>query len=153
MKRVFTVFTISGMLSGCGVPQSDYDKLKSENEHLKQEILHLEYETSELKTTNKKSVKKKRIVSNHTKAEAFKLLKDYYDSYNSDMTYRNPRVRRVNGNTFKISLEDCIQKANFHNDDSFWHSKVLTLIINEDGTYKINYILYSDKKKNSRRLN
>jgi hypothetical protein len=139
MKKTFTILTIAGILTSCGVPQADYDKLKNENEQLKKEISEIEAEKSELKVLNEKLEEKKRIASNHSEAEALKLLKDYYDFYNSDMTYRNPRVRRVNGNTFKISLEDCTKKADFQNDDFFWHSQVLTLIINEDGTYKINW--------------
>lgn len=135
MKKIITALTFSITLLSCGVPQSDYDKLKSENEQLKNEISNIEIENTELKA---KLEEKKRIASNHSEAEALKLLKDYYSFYNSDMTYRNPRVRRVDGNTFKISLEDCTKKADFKNDDFFWHSQVLTLVINEDGTYKVN---------------
>ena len=135
MKKIFTALAISIILASCGIPQSDYDKLKSENEQLKSEISSMVIENTELK---EELEEKKRIASNHSETEALKLLKDYYSFYNSDMTYRNPRVRRVNGNTFKISLEDCTKKADFKNNDFFWNSHVLTLVINEDGTYKVN---------------
>ncbi len=135
MKKIIIALTISVTLLSCVVPQSDYNKLKSENEQLKNEISNIEIENTELKS---RLEEKKRIASNHSEAEALKFLKDYYSFYNSDMTYRNPRVRRVDGNTFKISLEDCTKKADFKKDDFFWHSQVLTLVINEDGTYKVN---------------
>jgi hypothetical protein len=144
MKITFTILTIVGILTSCGVPQTDYDKLKDENEQLQKEISELKVEKSEitvlndkpeLKRKNKPEIKKK-IASNHSEDEAITILDDYYDFYNADMTYRNPRVRRVNGNTFKISLEDC-QKT-VQDNDFFWSSHVLTLIINDDGTYKIN---------------
>lgn len=135
MKKIITALIFSSTLLCCGVPQSEYDKLKAENEQFKSEISNIEIENNELKA---KLEEKKRIDSNHSEIEALKLLKDYYNFYNSDMIYRNPRIRRVNGNTFNISLEDCTKKADFKNDDFFWHSQVLTLVINEDGTYKVN---------------
>ncbi len=54
------------------------------------------------------------------------------------MIYINPRLRRFNGNTIEISLEECTKKADFKNEDIFWNSIVLKLVINEDGTYNLN---------------
>ena len=41
MKITFTILTIVGILTSCGVPQTDYDKLKDENEQLQKEISEL----------------------------------------------------------------------------------------------------------------
>jgi SMC interacting uncharacterized protein involved in chromosome segregation len=138
MRNLICSLTIFAILTSCGVPQKDFDKIKTENEQLKKEILKLEFENSELKTLNKKLEEKKLEASYHTETEALKLLKDYYEFYNADMIYRHPKVRRVNNNTFSISLEACVKKGDFQNNDFFWNSQVLTLMINPDGTYKIN---------------
>ena len=37
-KKNFLYWVVLVILAGCGVPQSDYDKLKSENEKLKGEL-------------------------------------------------------------------------------------------------------------------
>lgn len=107
----------------CGVPQSDYDDLKSENESLKRQL-------------NELNAPKEEIV--HTETEALKHLKDYYEFYNNDFAYRRPKLRRINANTFVISLQTCINKKPFLNDDFHWNSQVLTMKINDDGTYKVN---------------
>lgn len=129
MTKVITILMFFGILTSCGVPQADYDKLTIENDSLKGIIQEFE---------NEKLEEEKRRASMHTEAEALKCLKDYYQFYNSNFAYRKPKIRRVNENTFQVSLETCINKQPFLSDNFHWSSEVLTLKINDDGTYKVN---------------
>ena len=144
MKIPIKFLTTAVILTSCGVPQADYDNLKAENKQLKKRLL--EKNTSAIKIIAPQNevitekYEEKNTFSYHSEAEALKLIKDYYNFYNADHVYRNPRVRRVNGNTFKISLEECSKYAlniEMMTDEERYQSNVYNLRINENGTYKV----------------
>ena len=85
---------------------------------------------------------KKRQDEVYSEEDAKKYLKDYYNFYNANFVYRNVRLRKIAYNEFEIALEECVKGENFVNNDFFWHSKVLSLTIHDDGTYKISSIGY-----------
>lgn len=129
---------------GC-VSQSDYDKVKEQNGNLRNRIKVLETKLSNVEYNYQQLLEEKRLAEiernkkkYRNESEALSTLKDYYEFYNADQIYRNPKVRRVDNNTFRISLEECPKKGGFSSSNFFWHSKVVTLVINNDGTYSIN---------------
>ena len=144
MKRLFYILTATAFtISGC-VSKTDYEKLKKENETLTIEIKQLNVrvenltiENNKLNEYKSKQEEKKRIASMHTEEEAFRLLKDYYEFYDADNIYRNPKVRRVSENVFRISLEECTKKGTFSDDDFFWRATVINLTIYENGKYDV----------------
>jgi outer membrane murein-binding lipoprotein Lpp len=128
-------------IAGC-VPKSDYEKLKTENGELAAKLKLLNMELSLIETENqnfkeeqRKVEEKKMIAARHTEEEALRLLKDYYDFYDGDNVYRNPRARRTSDNSFTISLEECTKK--FSHQEFFWKSRVRKLTIYENGKYDI----------------
>lgn len=120
------------ILTSC-VPKSDYDQLKAENERLREEVESLQSEKRE-----REEQERLESLKQHSEEEALRLIKDYYEFYNANMIYRKPKVRRVSSNVFKISLEECTKKGGFSDQDFFWHSRVINLTINSDGTYNVN---------------
>jgi hypothetical protein len=134
--KIISIFTIL-LLTNCGIPKEEHEKLKQELENLKTEVENLKNENSTLEYEKEQLEEKKRIASTHTESEALKLLKDYYEFYNSNFAYRKPKVRRENENTFVISLEECVNKEPFLSNDFHWSSKVVTLEIFEDGKYEV----------------
>lgn len=126
---ILTIPTIA-ILTSC-VPKSDYDQLQKENSRLREEVESLRAEKSERE-------EKERLdnLRQHSEDEALKLLKDYYEFYNANFVYRRPKIRRLSNNRFVISLEECIKE--FRDIEFHWHSKVVNLTINSDGTYNIN---------------
>ena len=67
--------------------------------------------------------------------QALQYIQDYYSFYNKDFKYRNVQLRRKAKNSFTVSLEECIDKADFTSGDFFWNSTVRTLTVYEDGNY------------------
>lgn len=138
---------------GC-VSQADYDKLKEENLIHKNKVEELEFNLINVKNALEQLLEEKRLaeverkkkISNakiernkkkyRTESEALSTLKDYYEFYNANWVYRNPKVRRVDNNTFKISLQECAGYC-IRDDEFVWRSKVMTLEIKNDGTYNI----------------
>jgi hypothetical protein len=127
------------------VPQSNYDELKSENEGLKSLNQKLETLNENLRNRldvidfkNREIEQAKLKISLHTEEEALRLIEDYYKFYNANKTFRNPQIRRIADNEFKVSLEECTNKEEFKENDFFWHSRVLTLEIKNDGSYVVN---------------
>ncbi|MBG6112134.1 hypothetical protein IWX84_003030 [Flavobacterium sp. CG_9.10] len=145
IKKIIISLTVLFILSSCMVPQSDYNELKSENDVLKSLNKKLETLNEKLRSKldliefkNREIEEAKLKISLRTEEEALRLIEDYYKFYNANMTYRNPQLRRNADNEFKVSLEECINKDTYKEGDFFWHSRVLTLEINNDGTYKVN---------------
>ena len=130
--RYFITFMLIFYLFSCGVPQSKYEELKTENEKLKKRNQELLDEISQQKTEKLNDLKV------HTEEEALRLLKDWYSFYHADDLFRKPRFRRVANNEFLVSLEECTKKGPFKKQDFFWNAVVLQIIIYEDGTYQIN---------------
>ena len=142
MKINLTLFAAAVLtFSGC-VSKSDYEKVKNENDSLTIEIKQLKIDINIVRSENQtfreekqKLEEKKRQASYHSEEEALRLVKDYYEFYDADQTYRNPRVRRISNNSFRISLEECTKKGSFSDDNFFWRSTVVRLTISEDGKY------------------
>ncbi len=152
MKKIITSLIILFLLlSSCIVPKSDNDKLKLDNENLKLENEKLQLSNNQLDTLtqqlskklelidieNERIKQKKLEISLHTENEALRSLEDYYKFYYANKVYRNPQLRRIDDNKFKVSLEECINKEGFKEVDNFWDSRVLTIEINNNGTYKV----------------
>lgn len=130
IPRVAFLFTL--LLLSC-VPKSDYEALERENAQLIQEL-----ETLRLEKSQREEQERLALIRHRSEDEALKLIKDYYEFYNADMIYRKPKVRRLSSSQFVISLEECVKKGDFSDQDFFWHSRVISLTINSDDTYKIN---------------
>jgi hypothetical protein len=157
MNKIFYFLTITLIFTCCGVPKSDYNKLKSDNEKLDSAYQNLKQEVEKLKegkSSNKKTTKSKSTESNFedksimeekpqsssksiSEYDALQYVDDWYNFYNADMQYRNPSVRRISNNKFYISVEEC-QKS-FTHDDFFWRSVVLVLNVKNNGKYTVDY--------------
>jgi hypothetical protein len=145
-RLILTTLTLTSCVS-----ESDYKKLKQENEGLTEEneglktkvkqlnvrIDNLTIENRDLLEDKNKKEKKIQISSLHTEEEALRLLNDYYEFYDANFVYRNPKVRQVSENVFKISLEECSKKTASVNNGYFWESIVIKLSIYDDGKYDV----------------
>jgi len=152
MRKIITVLAVLSLLSSCVVPQSKFDELKSENESIKSENESIKSENKKIQSINlqlnkkidslydeKETIARKELeTSLHSEKEALRLIEDYYTFYYANMVYRNPQLRRIGDNKFSVSLQECTNKEVFKGNDFFWHSRVLFLTINNDGTYKVN---------------
>jgi len=103
--------------------------LKNENNELKTEIQRHKLEKQ------KEEQRLKELV--YTEEEALRLVADYYEFYNSNMKYKNPKIRRTSNDSFQVSVQECLKKTGYCDNETFWNSKVLTLTINKDGSYKV----------------
>ena len=144
MKKIIIILSILFLFSSCMVPKSEYDELESKNESLKSEKERLESINRRQNTIidslydEKETIERKKLETIHSENKALKLIEDYYTFYNADKTYRQPQIRRIDNNKFSVSLQECTNKEAYRSDDFFWHSRVLTLVINNNGSYKIN---------------
>ncbi|HFG0566739.1 hypothetical protein [Flavobacterium psychrophilum] len=87
--------------------------------------------------TTKKKSNSKAISVQYSEEKALEFLEDYFSFYNADEAYRNPNVRRVSNNVFYISLQTCINKTEFLEDDFHWNAKVYVLKIQSSTKYTI----------------
>lgn len=150
MKYLILLILVT-TITGC-VSKSNYDdiksekdnlevelaSIKSENEMLKQELSEINDELNSLKLNynivlenKKQSEAEKGKVRYYSETEALEFLKDYYDFYHTDYSYRNVETRRVNNNTFIFSLEENWSVS------KLWFTKFYDLWINNDGTYQM----------------
>ena len=155
MKKLLILSVIS-IFFGC-VNKSDYEtvekenrQLKTEIEDLRQKVYGLEHNLKEkqyrnnskinsIQNKNSKSINETIDNSKHfDESEALNLVQDYYDFYNADFAYRNPRVRRMTNNKFRISLKECVNKEPFLSNDFHWSSVNYILTINNNGKYTMN---------------
>lgn len=127
MKKIIVFYLLFSTLAISCVPKSDYDDLKRENDQLIKELDELREE---------KIKEQESLDLHYTEERALKLIEDYYDFYNANKVYRNPRVRKVSNNKFVISLEET-SKAFSSAHSNFWTARVFTLTINRNGTYNI----------------
>ena len=118
------------IITSCITP-GEYRQVLAENDSLRTILVNFEEENDNLKTQIEEFEEKERLKTLYTDVDAYKLIEDYYDFYRADYKYRNPRVRKQSYNVFKISIEEANIKL------GFWSSFVLTLTINEDGTYQV----------------
>jgi hypothetical protein len=92
--------------------------------------------------------------SQYSEKHALECIEDYYEFYNADECYSDPKVRRVSNNVFYVSVkycsggkEICYKKENIGSwdnplyvevkNDFFWHSKVLVLTCTSKTKYKV----------------
>lgn len=73
-----------------------------------------------------------------TEEKAISLLNDYFNFHNTDYTFRNASITRVNDNSFDISLEIALDEFRDNDDDNNWNSEVLRMVIYNNGTYDLN---------------
>lgn len=155
MKKLLMLSVIS-IFFGC-VNKSDYELVEKENKELKLELENLRLKVNELENNvnkkqnrnnsninliqNKNSKSINETIDNSKyfdESEALNLVQDYYDFYKADFAYKNPRVRRMTNNKFRISLKECINKEPFLSDDFHWSSVNYILTINNNGKYTMN---------------
>lgn len=140
-------------LSSCGVSHTEYQKLKDENQRLMEELNaaneeKLEYMRQyrvlleEKNLAEKQKAESKRraeeirtTTQRYSESDAIRLIRDYFDFYNSNFLLRNPRARRLSDNQFIISLEEC--SKGFEGSEFFWKSAVYELKILPNGKYEV----------------
>ncbi len=120
MRKTLYLILSTILLVGC-VSQSEYDKLQEENTRLKQEIEKI-----------KVGIEKNNIKW-YSKDQAMNYLKDYYEFYQTDLKFKNAKIRRISDNEFLISLKECLK------DIDYCYAKVWTLTIDNKGNYTMNY--------------
>jgi hypothetical protein len=92
----------------------------------------------------------------YTEEHAMECLQDYYDFYNADEEYSDPKIRRIGNNVFYISLKYCSGGKSIcyteenictlcdqpiyvsKKKDFFWSSKVLKLTCTSKTKYTIS---------------
>lgn len=130
-------------LTSC-VKKSDYDELNFKNEKLTRQVeeliqirdsLNIEVQSYKNKQYKELTKKIENSTIYRTVEEASFLVKDYYEFSNRNFLYRNPKIKRVNNNKFKISVEECINKDGFKESDFHWNAQLYILEIKNDGTY------------------
>lgn len=134
MKREVIFLILLFVIISC-VPKADYEKLENENNDLRQELSDVKQQYEILFEEKRQAEIEKNRKPYISETKARELLKDYYRFYNNGWSYRNPVFRRLDNNSFKISLEVCVNKEQFINNEFFWNSEVRTLTVNNDGTY------------------
>lgn len=114
-------------------------------------IVFMPMQTLYGQTTQKKTQSKATVYSEE---HALECVQDYYEFYNADESYSDPKVRRVSNNVFYISVkycsggkDICYTKENIgtwdrpiyieKKHDFFWHSKVLVLTCTSKTKYTI----------------
>ena len=153
MKSKILILGLSLLTLNACVSKSDYDKLEKEKSELEtllekttQELSDVNYKYDQILEEKKQAeleiIRKKRqaeIERNRvpyiSDSKAKQYIKDNYAFYEKDTKYRNLQLRRIANNSFKVSLEECTAKGDFSNDDFFWHSRVRTLTIHNNGKY------------------
>lgn len=128
-------------LNGC-VSKSDYEKLEREKAQLEDTLNEIKQELTEVQYNYEQLLEEKRLAEIErnrkpyiSEAQALNYIKDNYDFYEKDMRYRNVVLRRVDDNSFRVSLEECTKKGPFSNDDFFWNARVRTLTVHNNGKY------------------
>lgn len=117
------------------------DSLTEVNEQLSQAVINaaikivvLEEIEGQVETTPKEDDDQKFYTKEE---EALDLIEDYYGFYRTDYVYKETQIRRIDDNSFKVSLREC--PIEMTNSRYHWSSKVLTLMNHDDGTYDISF--------------
>lgn len=129
---LLVIITIT--LIGC-VSKSEYEKLEKELEKTKQELTYIKGQYEVLLEEKRQAEIERNRKPYISEAQALQYIKDNYDFYEKDMLYRNVQLRRIDDNSFRVSLETCTKKGSFSNDNFFWFSTVRTLIVYNNGKY------------------
>ncbi len=138
MKNLIYLFVVATTLS-C-VPQSEYNRLKTEKEELEE---NNDYLASEVTRLNQKAVTLEDEISDVqeqysnlllltgarrsrerqgektidniapyvSEAEAIRYIEDHYSFYRRGTKYRDIKLRRKASNVFLVSLEECTSKV------------------------------------------
>lgn len=160
MRKLILIILLCVLFVSC-VSQSKYEKLEAREEYAREtakEYMHL-YDSliyvvipkleEKIKQQNKPRKKAKTKSKFYTEQQALNYIKDWYDFYNSEWTYRNPRIRRKANNVFVVSLEEAtkssrIEKIKINKDLTTsktgemiytWYSNVYELTIANNGKY------------------
>jgi len=80
--------------------------------------------------------------TNQEDKEVISFLKEYYKFYNRDHIFRNPIVKKTDVYNYDVSVEECISKDNFKNDEFFWHAKVIQISRQENGDLEMGRRFY-----------
>jgi hypothetical protein len=139
MKRIVLLSLIAILFVNC-VSKTEYEKLEMEKEKLTNENLlqfaKIEFLNSKIKEFEQEKEKaetQKNKIKWYSNKQALNYLKDYYDFYQTDLKFKDEKIRRVSDNEFKISLTECLKKMNH------CYAKVYTLTIDNKGKYTMNY--------------
>ncbi len=146
-----------GITAGCE-PRAELETLKAENERLKlqQDSLVGKLDSvAKLKDSLALLVPKPKVPKAapsdngesapsgggyYTEQEALDFVDDYYDYYRTDYYYQSPRVRRISGNVFNVSLQECMT-INGSRSNCLWSGVVWRLTVKNKSTYLMR-ILY-----------
>jgi hypothetical protein len=151
-RALFGLTIFSFLLVGC-TDRAQLEAIKSENEQLKMQKDSLLGSLDSMKKTNdsltavisKPKPKTSPAGTGETDGGgstgggyysedvALRFVEDYYDYYRGDYSYRNPRIRRISGNTFNVAVEECLGK--FCTTDWEWQSVVWRLEIKSKSKY------------------
>ncbi|MFA7489666.1 MAG: hypothetical protein WCY58_02790 [Mariniphaga sp.] len=141
MKKFSTLLVFGMVFFWSCISPSDFEKLKIENECLKKRIMELEADKIHLNEKFNALMVEKRVleyngqeISFCTESQAVQYLKDYYNFFRKNYTYRNPVIKRSSDNTFIITLEE-IESTNAEATQDQWVSIVWSLQVNANGTY------------------
>lgn len=141
MRKLQAFLGCSFLFITACVSQSDFEKLKFENECLKKKIMELEADKNFLNEKYNALVVEKKIIELQagenkfcSELQALEYLEDYYNFFRKNYVYRDPVVKRSTDNSFIISLEES-DKANAEQNKEQWIPVVWSLKINANGTY------------------
>tara|TARA_R110000744_G_scaffold88912_1_gene173121 strand:- start:163 stop:606 length:444 start_codon:yes stop_codon:yes gene_type:complete len=142
MKGKIIILGISLLMLNSCVSKSDYEKSELEKSELeiqlqeiKQELSDVKYKYNQIKQEKSQAEIERNKKPFITENKALQLIGDNFSFYERNMVYRNVKLRRIADNSFKVSLETCINKKNYVSDDFFWKSKVRTLTVYNNGKY------------------
>ena len=68
----------------------------------------------------------------YSEEKALECISDWYDFYNADEEYKDPKVRRVSNNTFLVSVKYCI----FGKGDACYENEMISSLSGFDRFYK-----------------
>jgi len=146
MKILKSILLLS-ILSGCGIPQKDYDKVVDERDSLKLELDSWQAKSKEhldnyLQVERelqvyKEKERKENEVPYITETKALEYLKHDYSFNRRDYVYKDVRIVRLAKNKFKISLMEKSRTAPERNNDFFYNNSKLILTVYKGDKYTL----------------
>ena len=145
--KIIKLILILSLLSSCGVPKDDYDKVVEERDSLKLELESLKVTIDknlndylvlerELQVYREKE-RKENEVPYVTETRALEILKYDYSFNRRDDVYKDVQIVRLAKNKFKISLMEKSRTAPEQSDDFFYHNKKLVLTVFKGDKYTL----------------
>lgn len=129
--RNLAIAVVSFLSLGC-VPKSEYEQLKADYEELQSKLYYIE-------EAQRQAEIERNSIPYITEQQALEYIKDRFSFYEKDKVYRNVELRRIADNSFQVSLETCINKADFKRDNFFWKHENRKLIVYNDGSYELKW--------------